>query len=258
MSLDDTHPTQYFGPDAVGRVRYNDGRVLSLSPASAFLLDQTNEFGPAGDLAADSETLTDEQMLNAKQDGLSLADLLHEANTGHRKGCAFGRTARCTCTYLKQWDRAPAYTAPTYKLGVLSHKPLAASEDIMAELDQLRTEMTMADAVEISRRGTRARCTAHPYSWHFTASMTCAQFEEQLLGAEGFSALADHPVEIVRLAAKTSNRLVRAAQLETSAEKLRTKYWHREYLDVRRQHFIMFSLAIAGWSFSIARGVWGF
>lgn len=36
-------------------------------------------------------------------------------STGHRDGCSFGRTARCNCTYLAQWDRAPEYTAPTFK-----------------------------------------------------------------------------------------------------------------------------------------------
>lgn len=34
---------------------------------------------------------------------------------GHRKGCSFGRTARCNCTYLAQWDKAPEYTAPTFR-----------------------------------------------------------------------------------------------------------------------------------------------
>lgn len=36
-------------------------------------------------------------------------------DTGHRTGCAFGRTARCTCMYLMQWDKHPEYTAPTMR-----------------------------------------------------------------------------------------------------------------------------------------------
>jgi len=66
MSLDDEHPTQYFGPDAVeftgphGKpVRVSRDHFIRLSEAGA---------------------LTDEQMLHAKQDGLSLADILEQAN----------------------------------------------------------------------------------------------------------------------------------------------------------------------------------
>lgn len=45
---------------------------------------------------------------------MSLNNLIHDADTGHVKGCAFGRTARCTCMYIKHWDKSPAYTAPAF------------------------------------------------------------------------------------------------------------------------------------------------
>lgn len=216
----------------------------------------------------------------------------------HRPGCSIQRNDRCICDYLAQWDKYPEYTAPTFNAGplltaefftspgetvfaltpvdgtlgetvrhpmldqghtfTLSGKPLTTEKDIMAELDQLRTEMTMEDAAEISRRGTRERCTAHPHSWHFTDAMTCEQLNEQLLGVDGFSELTLHPSSMVRLAAETSNRLVKAAQKDTADEKLRTKYWHGEYKDIRRRFIAMFGIALAGWAFSIARGVWGF
>ncbi|HCB59078.1 MAG TPA: hypothetical protein DEP82_14480 [Arthrobacter bacterium] len=34
--------------------------------------------------------------------------------SAHRQGCSFARSARCTCAYLAQWDRSPAYTAPAF------------------------------------------------------------------------------------------------------------------------------------------------
>jgi hypothetical protein len=45
---------------------------------------------------------------------------------------------------------------------------------------------------------------------------------------------------------------------ELSDEKLRTKYWHKEYKDLGRRFIGMSVIALAGWGFSLARGIWGF
>lgn len=92
MSLNDEHPTQYIGPHAV-EFTGPHGKPIRVSQ------EHFNRLTESG-------ALTDEQMLNAKQDGLSLADILAKANAPaeHDRGCSITRTGRCICAYLQQWD----------------------------------------------------------------------------------------------------------------------------------------------------------
>ena len=101
MSIHDQHPTQYFGPGPAVEFIGPHGKPIRVTQ------EQFNALSERG-------ALTDEQMLHAKQDGLSLAELLEEANKLHRPGCASSRNRGCTCDYIAQWDR-PEYTAPTFR-----------------------------------------------------------------------------------------------------------------------------------------------
>lgn len=80
--------------------------------------------------------------------------------------------------------------------------PLPGPEEVFADIESLRTQMTLADAAEISRRGTRERCTRHPYSWHFPEVVSCEEFTENLIGGDGFSELLEHPDTYVQTAGK--------------------------------------------------------
>ena len=113
MSLDDETPTQYFGPGAVEVTIH--GKQVRMTQQKYYRL--TEKPG----------ALTDEEMLNAKIDELSLADILAEANKQHRAGCASSRHRPCTCDYLAQWDSAgeqcvrayDQYAAKIYGPGVM-------------------------------------------------------------------------------------------------------------------------------------------
>lgn len=110
MSLDDHTPTEYFGP-GVRRVGLPGGGYLQI-PAEHF-----EKMVASGTVIA----LSPEEEL---ADILELANTnTRDTDTGHRQGCAFGRTARCTCTYITQWDRTPDYTTPTFS-------PAFAARDI--------------------------------------------------------------------------------------------------------------------------------
>lgn len=78
-------------------------------------------------------------------------------DTGHRNGCSFGRTARCNCTYLAQWDRTPEYTAPTFRI--------MSAEEFLS-----RT----------SPHG--SLCYGHDRGYHYIAGSTCEEFEQALKG----------------------------------------------------------------------------
>jgi hypothetical protein len=43
-----------------------------------------------------------------------------------------------------------------------------------------------------------------------------------------------------------------------SDEQLKTKFWHKEYTDLRRRFTYMSAVAVAGWLYGLARGIWGF
>ena len=62
----------------------------------------------------------------------------------HRKGCSFGRTARCNCTYLAQWDKTPEYTAPTFRVEsaaeFLASGPRTLEEALTQDDSVLRAE----------------------------------------------------------------------------------------------------------------------
>jgi hypothetical protein len=93
MSRDDECSTEYFGPGA--EVWDSpDGRTLQMSPAQVgYRRTKLLEHG---------------WIRNREKKPLVLG------GTVHRKGCSFARSARCTCAYLAQWDRSPAYTAPSF------------------------------------------------------------------------------------------------------------------------------------------------
>jgi hypothetical protein len=74
-------------------------------------------------------------------------------DTGHRSGCAFGRTARCTCTYLAQWDKRPAYTAPAFVPRDIEGNPLM-DPDYEQEFhdEQLRSRYWHKEYLEARRQ----------------------------------------------------------------------------------------------------------
>lgn len=197
-------------------------------------------------------------------------------DTGHLKGCSFGRTSRCNCTYLAQWDRTPEFTAATFTRSpelqelhdaaalfkhpgtLVPRKPLPTEEDIIAEIDALHSELTDGDAAEVSAHGSRDRCEFHPYAWHYPDKTSCEEFNERLLGGAGFTELDEHPDAMVQLAGKIATRLVGDARQETGDERLRTKYWYKEYQDLHRRYGWLLGFALAGWALGLARGIWGF
>lgn len=75
-------------------------------------------------------------------------------DTGHRPGCSFGRTARCNCTYLAQWDRTPEYTAPAFRIE------------------------TADELLGTSPHG--SLCYGHDRGYHYTAGSTCEEFEQAI------------------------------------------------------------------------------
>jgi hypothetical protein len=94
MSLDDETPTQYIGPNPVTFTAVGaSGRQTTMSQEHARWL-----------------------IANRGIPEYKFTGLLPEQtpDTGHVTGCAFGRTARCTCMYLLQWQREE-YTAPTMR-----------------------------------------------------------------------------------------------------------------------------------------------
>lgn len=134
MSLDDESPTQYFGPDGVTFTGPH-GKPITVSKDHYLRLTL-------------SGALTDEQMLNAKENGLSLQDILDEANRPLEE---YPRVIS-----LDNINTNPLYEAPFKHpgtLGKLSHKPLATEEDILAEIDAMRADLTMEDAAAISAAG---------------------------------------------------------------------------------------------------------
>ncbi len=118
MSLDDESPTQYYGADAEVW-RRPDGTTIQLNPARILHL--------RGRLEYDGWILTAREPLVFGPDALSPdrdyypastgTDITDPVDTGHREGCAFGRTARCTCTYLALWDRAASERNPMDRNG---------------------------------------------------------------------------------------------------------------------------------------------
>jgi hypothetical protein len=78
------------------------------------------------------------------------------------------------------------------------------------------------------------------------------------MNSNGFSELHEHPDAFVKIALKMQRDQLAAARQETSDEKLRAKYWHKEYTDLNRRFGWLLGFALAGWALSLARGIWGF
>jgi hypothetical protein len=143
-------------------------------------------------------------------------------DTGHRSGCAFGRTARCTCTYLAQWDKAPAYTAPAFSGGPDKPAPKLHLPVVIA---------TGGDPAELAEKIVRQN---PEYFGH--------------IDPDGIYRPSDTEDTVPREVWKQ----------DLSDTELKVKYWHKEYKQVRKNFYTMFGLALAGWLLALARGIWGF
>jgi hypothetical protein len=194
MSLDDENPTQYFGADAVLWKHPDTGDTLSLSPAQA-------------------RHAARRYFATLPMDNGPLPD------TGHRKGCAFGRTARCTCTYLAQWDKHPDYTAPAFSGG--PDKPALHLPVVIA---------TGGDPAELAEKIIRQN---PEYFGHIDPEGIYRPSESEKLSAEHYRKDRDKALKMY------------------DHQYIRAEYWKKHGL-------IATWLGIAGWAFAIARGVWGF
>lgn len=185
-------------------------------------------------------------------------------DTGHRDGCAFGRTARCTCTYLTQWDRRPEYTAPAFSGGPDKPAPTFTRSPELQQLHDaaLRNSVRpgtlvipdemwgdfdfshvapgtpeVISASEYRRRKGPERCE-HDNGWHWPALVSCKDWDANTL---------TQPDPEPTSAETYQSRL--RAEAHTQAENAR--HWRRGY-------WVMAVCAVTGWAFAVARGIWGF
>jgi hypothetical protein len=168
MSLDDETPTQYFGPDAQVW-KSPDGRVLQLSPAGA---------------EHHAEQLAKHGWIHSGQEPLVFGP--DAPDTGHRPGCAFGRTPRCTCTYLAQWDTTPAPAAATF---TRSPELQELHDNRLAGKGTLQIPAADGSFIEFDLNASHPpmMCVGHDrVGWHYTEAISCEEWEKELdrVGAE--------------------------------------------------------------------------
>jgi hypothetical protein len=226
MSLDDENPTQYFGADAVLWKHPDTGVSLSLSPAQA-------------------RHAARRYFATLPMDNGPLPD------TGHRKGCAFGRTARCTCTYLAQWDKHPDYTAPAFSGG--PDKPALLGPGVMIIPDELWEDF---DPTALKASGAPEFVSASQYRARQEQPAPFPMEEKD------YYPVIDKPLKALTVAGEIWEPRRRRANTYTRGQ------W--QWLEGRRDHWrsraranagaagIFFLSAAAGWAYAIARGVWGF
>jgi hypothetical protein len=221
MSLDDENPTQYFGADAQVW-KSKDGRTLQLSPAGA---------------EHHAERLAKHGWIHSGQE-----PLVFGPDTGHRPGCAFGRTARCTCTYLAQWDKHPAYTAPAFSGG--PDKPALLGPGVMIIPDELWEDF---DPTALKASGAPEFVSASQYRARQEQPAPFPMEEKD------YYPVIDKPLKALTVAGEIwEPRKFRLDQQERAEyHKKRAKSWEKQVL-------ITSILGTAGWAYAIARGVWGF
>lgn len=196
------------------------------------------------------------------------------APAGHRSGCSHPRTGKCICAYLAQWDKHPGYTAPTFTRSPELQKLHDFTEQMSAEgriisIDTLPGRVSEWDGLfkdpgTLNPRGDATgnldeRCTKHEHSWHFVKDhLSCEEWDDYVLGADGFSEVTYHPDAMVRLTGLAADRRVRAAELRAGNAHTRTKHWREQARHWQKGYWFMAAAAVAGWGFAAARGVWGF
>jgi hypothetical protein len=225
MSLDDENPTQYFGAD----------------PATFT--------GPHGQHITVSQDHARRLIASGAVEEEKFTGLL--TDTGHRKGCAFGRTARCTCTYLAQWDKHPEYTAPAFSGG--PDKPALLGPGVMIIPDELWEDF---DPTALKASGAPEFVSASQYRARQEQPAPFPMEEKD------YYPVIDKPLKALTVAGE----IWEPRRLRANTHTRRQWQW----LEGRRDHWrsraranagaagIFFLSAAAGWAYAIARGVWGF
>jgi hypothetical protein len=115
--------------------------------------------------------------------------------------------------------------------------------------------------VSVTRERGIVTATSNVHGYTFTHSPGCG-----ILHAAEYGAADDHRpwgdrcdcfLSRVEITAINGVPVVTDPSL-LNDEQLRTKFWHKEYLDLRRRFTYMSAVAVAGWLYGLARGIWGF
>jgi hypothetical protein len=118
-----------------------------------------------------------------------------------------------------------------------------------------------ADNVSITRERGIVTATSNVHGYTFTHGQECG-----ILHAAEHATISDHRswtdacdcfLSRVEITAINGVPVVTDPSL-LNDEQLRTKFWHKEYLDLRRRFTYMSAVAVAGWLYGLARGIWGF